>query len=165
MTEIEKESRTLNSQRLHQIQQTVDEDSQRLHQVQHRVEEIQREGRETNEGVEGRRAQCDILQNNVLTDGLASQKKQEAESLSVLRNKLLRDGPDPTVIVNKYSSELREGFKNSGRLSVLNVDQLVDNAAFRQWEDSRKSSIMLLQGKTAITTRDYSFFPGHLSPC
>ena len=149
MTEIEKESRTLNSQRLHRV-------DQRLFQVDQRVDAVQREVRDIKGGVEGRRCQV-LLWEEILINALASQNNQEAASLSVLKGLLLPDGHDPSDTLERYSSEVREAFKNPGRLKLLNVDQLMQETTFRQWEDSRKSCMMLLRGRTAFTARDYSY--------
>lgn len=77
--------------------------------------------------------------------------------MSILKDLLLQDGPEPGTTLDRYSLEVRQCFKNPGRLTLLNVDQLMQEPAFRQWEDSHKSSMILLQGRTAITSRDYSY--------
>ena len=78
-------------------------------------------------------------------------------SLSILKKILLQDSPDPSDVLTRYSEEVRECFRNPGRLSHLNVDQFTQETPLRQWEDSQKSCMILLQGRTAITTRDYSY--------
>ena len=144
MTEIEKESRTLNSQRLHYVQQ--------------RVDEVQREVHSIKTNTEGRQNLLNTLPLvEVLTGALASQVHEDRRMLGILKSQLLPDSHDPNDTLSRYSSEVRQSFRNPGRLNLLNVDQLMQEPIFKQWENSRKSSMMLLQGRTAITPPDYSW--------
>ena len=93
----------------------------------------------------------------LLTNVPASQEHKEKASLSILKDKLLPDGYDPSITLVKYSSDVMESFKNPGRLSLLNFDRLINERVFKEWEESSRSCILLLHGRTAITTRDYSW--------
>ena len=93
----------------------------------------------------------------VLTSALVSQRHEERKLLAVLRPYLLPDTYDPNDVLNRYSSEVRQSFRNPGRLTLMNVDQFMQEAVFKQWENSRKSCMILLQGRTAITSPDYSW--------
>ena len=88
---------------------------------------------------------------------LASQRHEERVLLSVLKPHLLPETYEPSEVLSRYSSQVKQFFRNPGRLSLLNVDELMQEAVFKQWDDSRKSCIMLLQGRTAITSGDYSW--------
>jgi len=78
-------------------------------------------------------------------------------SLSLLKDQLLPDGYEPNTVLDRYSSEVRESFKNPGRLVLFNMNDFVEGPDFRHWEEYSKPCMMLLHGRTAITNRDYSW--------
>ena len=77
--------------------------------------------------------------------------------LKILKDQLLPGGDDPSTVLDRYSSQVTDSFRNPGRLNLLNTDQLMQDPAFENWEQSKKSCILLIHGRTAITSRDYSW--------
>lgn len=148
MTEIKPERATLDSKRLHQIQQSVDE-------LQQSMDEVHRNVTSTNGAVEGR-LECVQVTSNVSANRLqALHVQNESRLLSILKEQLLPRAYDPNSVLEKYSPLVIDSFRNPGRLTVLNVDRLMRNSSFRKWEENTKASMMLLYGRTGIPTRDY----------
>lgn len=144
MTEIEKESRTLNSERLHQVQKSVGE--------------VQREVNDIKNGVEGMMSYLKrYSSSDMLMDALASHVQTERRLLNALKEQLLLGGHDPNDILDRYSSDVRGSFKNPGRLTTLNMDRLAEEKSFNHWDKCSNSCMFLLHGRTAVTTRDYSW--------
>lgn len=147
MTEIKTERATLDSKRLHQLQQSVDE----LHQS---VDEVHRNVTSTIGAVEGR-LECVQVTSNVSANRLqALHVQNESRLLSILKEQLLPRAYDPNSVLEKYSPLVIDSFRNPGRLTVLNVDRLMRNGSFRKWEETTKASMMLLYGRTGIPARE-----------
>ncbi|KAL8791721.1 MAG: hypothetical protein Q9195_005658 [Heterodermia aff. obscurata] len=132
MIEIQKERATLDSQRIFEVQQKQLETQQKQLETQQAVDGIKEELRDTREQVERKR-------------------------LGELKVKLLQGNPTPKEILEQYSSAVSGAFKNPGRLRNLNVNDIIQNETYTNWEKYKKSSIMLIHGTTELKRGDYSW--------
>ena len=79
------------------------------------------------------------------------------DRLGISGRKLLPAEFDLRIVLERYRVMVQEAFKNPGRLKPLDIDRILNDPIFRQWEDAKSSSIMLLHGNTALTKTDYSW--------
>ncbi|KAI4142990.1 MAG: hypothetical protein L6R39_004752 [Caloplaca ligustica] len=153
MIKIDTERDDSDSQRLSEVQQQVEEVQKHVEEVQQHIEEVQQHVEEVQQHVEEVQRGVDDVRKS-LRD---SQVQLETERLGTLRRKYLLGKPDPQMVLEQYSSNLKEAFKNPGRLRNLNIDQILDDNAFARWENANASSMILLHGTTAIKKGDYSW--------
>ncbi len=72
-----------------------------------------------------------------------------------MKEKLLPGGYDTNAVFEEYSILVGESFRNTGRLTPLNIDRLMRNRSVKEWEENRKGCMLLLFGRTENTYTDY----------
>ena len=158
MAEIQKEISALDSQRLFEVQRSLDIVEGSINIVEKNVDKVKEQVDNVRGDFEGECTGLLVVQHClVLIDVLGSQVQVEKERLEILKARLLPNCFDPHAELERYSSAVLETFKNPVRIQNLNVNRVVEDPAFSRWENSRKSSLMLLHGTTAITRGDYSW--------
>lgn len=81
----------------------------------------------------------------------------ERKRLGELKLKLLQGNRTPNDTLNKYSLAVSEAFKNPGRLRNLDVNNITQNETYINWQNFKKSSILLIHGTTELKKGDYSW--------
>ncbi|KAG7005473.1 hypothetical protein G7Y79_00019g046530 [Physcia stellaris] len=158
MAEIQKEISALDSQRLFEVQRSLDIVEGKVNIVEKNVDNVKEQVDNVRGDLEGACTGLLVVQQCLaLIDVLGSQAQIEKERLQILKAKLLPNGFDPRDELDRYSSAVRETFKNPVKIQNLNINRVVEDSAFSRWENSRKSTLMLLHGSTAITRGDYSW--------
>ena len=92
-----------------------------------------------------------------LINGTESQVQIEKIRLGELRVKLLQETRTPNDVLDDYSSAVSAAFKKPGRLKNLDVNDIAQNETYINWENSPKSSLMLIHGTTELKKGDYSW--------
>lgn len=97
------------------------------------------------------------INNQYLTNKLDSRVQIENQRLGELKAKLLQENPTQNDILDRYSSSVSEAFKNPGRLRNLDVNNIIQTETYTNWENCKKSSILLIHGTTELKRGDYSW--------
>ena len=77
--------------------------------------------------------------------------------LGELKSKLLQGKSTPNEILDEYSSAVSAAFKNPGRLRNVDVNNITQDETYLYWENSTKSSMLLIHGTTELKKGDYSW--------
>ena len=93
----------------------------------------------------------------MLTSAPAVHVQNELKLLNKIKAKLLPEGYDNVQILQDYSSTVANAFKNLRRISPLNAELVMQEDVFMKWETQRRSALMVLYGRTAVTRTDLSW--------